>query len=198
MIPVVFSDRWLLVVDKPAGTPSQAGRDGRPGAFEHLKAEHGEVYLHHRLDTAASGLLLFARHAQANAPLTAAFRAHAVDRTYLAVAVGEVRAGLWSWPVDGQPARTEVEVLAAGSGLRLLRLRLHTGRKHQIRKHAAMAGAPLAGDKRYGGDASHAWPRLALHATRLALRHPVTEDAMAWESPLPADLAELVGLIGPG
>ena len=60
-----------------------------------------------------------------------------------------------------------------------------------------MAGAPLAGDKRYGGDASHAWPRLALHATRLALRHPVTEEAMAWESPLPADLTELVGLIDP-
>ncbi len=194
-LPVLHQDRWLLVVDKPAGLPSQAGRDGQPGAFERLRAEFGEVYLHHRLDTAASGLLLFATHPAANAPLTEAFRDHQIEREYLAIAVGAVSDGEWRWPVDGQPAHTTVRVEAAGSGMRALRLRLSTGRKHQLRRHAAMAGAPLAGDRRYGAEVGKAWPRLALHATRLALTHPVTGEAMAWESALPADLRELWAML---
>jgi 23S rRNA pseudouridine1911/1915/1917 synthase len=190
-VEVRFEDRWLVVVHKPAGLPTQAPRGGGDNLFDRLRAEHPYVGLHHRLDAAASGLVLLTLDRQVNAAVAAAFREHTIDRGYLAVLTGHARSGTWDRPVDGKRARTDVEVLGHGAGLTAVRLRLHTGRKHQIRVHAALAGTPVGGDRRYGGDATRRWPRLALHATTLRLTHPHTGEELAIDDPLPDDLRAL-------
>lgn len=174
----VYRDRWLLVVDKPAGLPTQATRTGEPGLYEQLCATEPYVGLHHRLDRNVSGLVLLTLDRSVNAAIAEGFRAHTIRRTYRATLEGEVAAGTWSWKVDGKPARTEVTVLRQASGQTEVELRLHTGRKHQIRIHAAMNGTPVAGDMRYGGDLTQPGPRLALHAWRLELVHPVTGEPL--------------------
>lgn len=196
---LVHDDGVLLVVDKPCGLPSQAEASGdAPHLYGLLCARFGYVGLHHRLDTPASGLLAFTRHRRANAPLAAAFRSGAVHRSYLAVVVGDPGpAGRWDAPLDGQPASTRFQRWAARDGLSALAIALDTGRTHQIRRHAAVAGFPLAGDRRHGGAAGRLWPRLALHAARLALPHPRTGAPMVFTAPLPADLAGLFGPFGP-
>jgi 23S rRNA-/tRNA-specific pseudouridylate synthase len=188
---VRYQGAGLVVVDKPAGLPTQAARGGGDNLFDQLRALRPYVGLHHRLDTAVSGLVLFTLDPDLNAPIARAFREHAIARTYLAVAVGEVATTRWERPVDGAPARTRVEVVGTGAGLTALRLWPETGRKHQLRIHAALAGAPLAGDRRHGGDAGRAWPRLALHATALGLTHPATGEEVEVRSPLPDELSEL-------
>lgn len=186
-----YRDRWLVVVDKPAGLPSQQARGGSDSVFTRLQADHAYVALHHRLDAAASGLLLLALDAEANAGLAAAFRTHRVERTYAAVADGRVATSTWERPVDGKAASTVARAVGHGAGCSALSLHLRTGRKHQLRVHAALAGHPLLGDRRYGGDAARHWPRLALHAVRLELDHPVTGERISVASPVPDDLVEL-------
>lgn len=180
-----YRDRWLLVVDKPPGLPTQAPRGGGDNLYDRLRAREAYVGLHHRLDAAASGLVLVTLDPSANRDIALAFRTHAVERTYLAVACGEVEPGVWDRPIDGEPACTVVEVAGRLGGRTLLRLRPRTGRKHQLRVHAAFAGAPLLGDRTYGGDP---FARLALHAAALALDHPVTGARVAVESELPREI----------
>lgn len=189
-----YRDRWLLVLDKPAGVPTQRTREGEPGLYEGIEAPY--VGLHHRLDRPASGLVLFTLDASVNAAVAAAFREHRVERLYAAVLVGEQPSTRWDRPLEGKPARTDLELLAMANGMSAVTCRLHTGRTHQIRQHAALAGRPVAGDRRYGGESAAAWPRLALHARRLALRHPVTREPLVVESPLPDDLTPLWHLAG--
>lgn len=186
---IAWEDPWLLVVDKPAGLPTQAARGGGPNLFDTLREGRPYVGLHHRLDTPVSGLVLFTLDPAVNPAVAEAFRTHAIVRTYLAVAVGEVAPGRWERPVDGQPARTGVEVVGRGSGLTALRLRPETGRFHQLRIHAALNGTPLLGDRRHGGGAARGAPRLLLHAAGLAWAHPVTGERCAVDSPWPAAVA---------
>lgn len=187
----VHRDRWLVVIDKPAGLPTQAARGGGDNVFDRLRATYPYVGLHHRLDTPVSGLVLFTLDPSVNAAVAAAFRDHAIERTYLGVVVGEVVAGRWNRPVDGLPAVTDVGVVGVGGGLCGVELRPRTGRNHQLRIHAALAGAPLAGDRQHGGDAARSWKRLALHATELRLTHPATGAELVARSPLPVDLEPL-------
>jgi 23S rRNA-/tRNA-specific pseudouridylate synthase len=182
----VFRDRWIVVVDKPAGLPTQPPQGGGDNVHDRLRASGGYVALHHRLDAAASGLLLFGLDRAVNAALAQAFRTHAIARTYLAIACGDVLDDVWDRPVEGKTARTRVEVVGRGGGRCALRLRPETGRKHQLRVHAALAGAPLLGDRVYGGDPAE---RLALHATGLAFAHPATNEPIVLSSPLPDELA---------
>jgi 23S rRNA pseudouridine1911/1915/1917 synthase len=179
----------------------------------------------HRLDKGTSGLMVVAKSALAHAALTAAFAARSraavrgeapgpggVVREYLAIAApppptgqGTLRTGYGRHPTDrkrftsrgagGKPAVTHWRVEEALAGAALVRLRLETGRTHQIRVHAADHGWPLVGDPLYGkaprelrGIAA-ALGRQALHAAALALDHPVTGARLALEAPLPADLS---------
>lgn len=182
----VYRDDVLLVVDKPASLPSQRTKRGEPGLFELLKATEPYVGLHHRLDRRASGLLVLALDRRVNKALARGFRKHTIRRTYVALCEGGVEDATWSWPVDGKPARTDVEALEAREdGTTAVRCRLHTGRTHQIRIHAAMNGTPLVGDRHYGGDLSRPWHRLGLHAERLELTHPLTSKPLDLRAPLP-------------
>ncbi len=188
---VVHEDRWLVVVDKPAGLPAQAPAGGGDNVFDRLRAERPYIALHHRLDAGVSGLMVLSVSPDVNAALAEAFREHRIERIYRAIASGRVSPGVWDRPVDGKPARTTVEVVGHASGRTALVLRPHTGRKHQLRIHAALAGHPLLGDRVYGEAIGRAWPRIALHAAGLALTHPGTGQPLVLESPLPPDLEPL-------
>lgn len=197
-LPERYRDRWLLVVDKPSGLPSQAMPGGdRNHVYNIVSAREGEVGLLHRLDTPASGLLLLTLDRSVNAALSKDFQERRIRREYLAVVVGDPGPeGVWEAPLDGEQARTRWRRAASRDGLSVLQLRLDTGRTHQIRRHAADAGVPVVGDRRHGGAAGRAWPRLALHAWRMKLNHPVSGAVLELEAPIPDDLAALLERAG--
>ena len=186
----------LLVLDKPSGWPSQRTRAGRAGVVEWAQERHPSARLHHRLDQPASGLMALSLSAVGRRWLSSALADHSARRTYLAVCQGLPAASIWSTRVDGQHARTHVEVLGHGGGFAALCLRLETGRKHQIRLHAATDGHPLVGDRRYGAEVGRAWPRLALHAWRLELPAFEGHGPLTCQAPLPGDLAALWSITG--
>jgi 23S rRNA pseudouridine1911/1915/1917 synthase len=201
---VVHEDDDLVVVDKPAGlltapTPESdrnnlasllarrlADTAGRPSDPRH------PVFVVHRIDLETSGLLVFARTADANRTLSETFRRHDLVREYLAVAAGRVPETLTviDRPVGGRQALTHLAVVERfGARATLVRARLETGRTHQIRLHLTAEGFPVLGDRKYGAVDALGAPRMALHATRLAFAHPRTGVALDFTSPWPADLA---------
>ena len=187
---VLYHDADLALVNKPHGLPSQADKGGQPGLIEHIwRAGFSDAALHHRLDQAASGVLAIAMSRRANPGLARAFQERSAHRVYVAVLGGPIGTTTWERAIDGQTARTWVEPLGTASGWTAVRLRLDTGRTHQIRRHAAMAGCAVVGDRRYGAELGRAWPRLALHGWRLELRHPIRGDPVAAIAPIPDDLA---------
>jgi len=197
-VVVLHVDDDLLLVHKPSGMPTQAGRDGQAGLIEHLRAGgFPTATLHHRLDQPASGVVAMGLSERANPGLAAAFREHTAQRTYRAVLGGPIATeGTWDAHIDGKVARTDFTRLGEGSGFSAVELQLQTGRTHQIRIHAALAGTPIVGDRRYGGELGRAWPRLALHAASLAIPHPVGGHLVEAVSPTPEDLRALWGLAG--
>jgi 23S rRNA pseudouridine1911/1915/1917 synthase len=188
-----YRDAAILVVDKPAGLPTQATREGgRRHLYAMLQARQRYVGLHHRLDTPASGLVLVTLDPTANAAVHAAFERHEIRRAYAVAVVGDPGpSGLWDAALDGDAARTRFRRVATDGRRSVLDVELETGRMHQIRRHAADAGTPVLGDLRYGGAAKKLWPRLALHARALAFAHPIGGAPVAVEGPLPDDLVEL-------
>ncbi len=211
-VDIVFEDRWLVALAKPAGMAAAAPRTRRPGeliAGEALAmvlsgraGRRVEVVLIHRLDRATSGLILFALHPRAAQGLGRAFQQGGVAKRYLAVVTGDPGPGevVLDHPIDrdpltpgrfapsprGRPARTVVRPLARQASHSLLEIRPLTGRSHQIRVHLACAGWPIVGDALYGGASA---PRLMLHAWRLELRHPVTGAPLSLTAPAPEDWA---------
>ncbi len=218
-VRIVFEDAQLVVVDKPAGVSSvpyearEQGtaldlvrdawrRQGRPATAQAL-------FVVHRIDKETSGLLAYAKTKGAERALATQFRAHTVERLYICVAHGEVRArriesmlvpdrgdglrGSTRRPGQGKRAVTHVEPVERLPRATLCHVRLETGKTHQIRIHLAEAGHPLVGEKVYvrdflaaGNDPLPA-PRLLLHAATLGFRHPTTGAPLAFEAPLPAD-----------
>jgi len=199
---IVFVDDHVIVAEKPAGlVTAPTPESDRGDLLDQLAQRHGEVYLVHRIDLPTSGLLVFARTREANRRLGDAFAAHDVDREYLAVAIGAVAAQTIDRPIEGRRAVTHVEPVEALAGATLVRVRLETGRTHQIRIHLAGAGHPVAGDAQHGGEASRTFvprpPRLALHAAVLGFTHPATGERVRFVSELPADLASWVARLRP-
>ena len=219
-LPIVFEDETLIVIDKPAGLVVHPGNGNASGTLMNALLHHvpelagvPRAGIVHRLDKDTSGLLVVAKTLTAQTDLVRQMQARSVKRHYLALALGAVeRDGTVDAPLGrhavqrtkmaivrsgGREARTHYTVLERFAKATLLECRLETGRPHQIRVHMASIKHPLAGDAVYGkaksGDARlDAFPRQALHAWRLALRHPATGIDMAWESALPADFAQLL------
>ena len=164
----------------------------------------------HRLDRNTSGLLLIAKRPEVQYYFTK--HQGAVRREYLALAEGTLAppAGTIDAPIAralpsiilrcvapaGKPARTHYRTEASDGRYSLLRLMLETGRTHQIRVHLAHLGHPLLGDDLYGGR-TDAIARHALHAARLTLRHPRTEESLTVEASLPADMARIAAALSP-
>jgi len=200
---VVHQDADVVVVDKPAGlltapTP-ESDRNNLARALSDRLGTPARVV--HRLDLETSGLLVFALTDEANRALAERFRVHDVERVYLAALRG-VLAGdehTVAEPVAGRRALTHVSVVTRFAAATLVRCRLETGRTHQIRLHARHLGHPVLGDRRYGevGPAAGDPPRMALHAAVLGFQHPVTGEALRFESPWPEDLAPWLAGLAP-
>ncbi len=189
-------------------------------ALLHHAPQLGEVPragIVHRLDKDTSGLLVVAKTLIAQTNLVRQLQARTVKREYLALVYGELRhAGTVDEPIgrhpanrvkmavteSGKPAVTHFQVEEKFPGCTLLRCRLETGRTHQIRVHLAHLKHPLVGDSMYLKgpqkcvpelrELLNGFPRQALHATRLALAHPVTGEMMEWHAPLPQDMVQLL------
>jgi len=189
-----YRDPHLLVVEKPSGLASQPTANNSANLYDLLNKKDSYVGLHHRLDTPASGLMLFTLNRKANPGIAKAFREQKIERCYLSVLVGELdtTGGAWSDPIDGKKATTHWKRLVIREGMTVIEARLESGRTHQIRKHAVAAGHPIVGDQRYGGSAGRLWKRLALHAHKLAFVHPILHQRIQIEIPMPADLAALM------
>lgn len=201
---IAHLDAGLVVVDKPAGLLSVPGRGPSRAdcAWSRVLALAPDALIVHRLDMATSGLLLFGRGADLQRALSIAFAERRVHKRYIAVVegcpqqdAGEIDLPLSAdWPnrprqqvdlVRGKPSVTQWAVVAREGPRTRLALRPLTGRSHQLRVHAAAMGWPIVGDRLYGGPAAPAEPRLLLHASELALAHPLDGRALRWTSPPP-------------
>jgi 23S rRNA pseudouridine1911/1915/1917 synthase len=192
---IVHEDEDLIVVEKPAGlltapTP-ESDRNNLASLLGRTQDGRRPIFVVHRIDLDTSGLLVFAKNDDANRALSELFRTHDLSREYLVVAAGVVPDTLATitHPVAGKRAVTHLTVVERFAAATWLRARLETGRTHQIRLHLRAEGHPVLGDSAYGTPTPHDPPRMALHAARLAFRHPRTGAELAFESPWPADLA---------
>ena len=199
---VLHEDNHVLVVFKPAGMPTQAGRPGEPCLLEVARQwvreryhKPGGVYLGlvHRLDRPVAGVVVLARTSKAASRLSAQVRARTVAKIYRALVSGRPAPAQGSLvhhvelTSDGRPvlhdapgpdrkeARLRYRVLRLGSPS-LLEVELDTGRKHQIRMQLARRGHPIVGDARYGSTVPFAGNAIALVAWRLAFTHPTQPD----------------------
>jgi 23S rRNA pseudouridine1911/1915/1917 synthase len=228
---VVHEDSRLLVVDKPAGLVVHPGAGTASGTLvnallhrvKDLSGVGGVLRpgIVHRLDKGTSGLLLVAKDDATHRALARQFAEREVSKEYLAVVLGvparreaSIDAPIGRDPLHrkrmsaraprGRPARSDYALLEALDGAALLRVRILTGRTHQIRVHLSSLGHPLVGDATYAAgraavcrratarEALSAFARPALHAWRLAFVHPGSGARLAFESPLPDDLERLL------
>ena len=229
-LAIVYEDDDLLVINKPPGLVVHPAAGNRDGTLQNALLHHDPALaalpragIVHRLDKDTSGLMMVARNLTAHSRLVAALQAREIRREYLALvntvltAGGEVEAPIGRHPVDrkrmavvagGKPALTHYRVVERYRAHTLVRLRLDTGRTHQIRVHMAHIHCPVVGDPVYGGrlrlprgagealrTALRNFRRQALHAQRLALLHPGSGEAVSWEAPVPPDMGELIGIL---
>ena len=215
---IVLEDEHLLVVDKPAGVvvhPAPGHPTGTLAqALATRGAEGGEPWrpgIVHRLDRDTSGLMMVAKSERVHRALQEMIRARQVQREYLALVEGrpDARTGTIDAPIgrdrarrkvvsvrsdSPRVARTHFEVVEAYARTTLLRVRLETGRTHQIRAHMAAIGHPICGDPQYGGAACGrrlGLTRQFLHAAKLTFKHPVSGADTCCESKPPADLQQI-------
>jgi RluA family pseudouridine synthase len=160
------SDDWIAV-DKPVGMPTQPTRDRQQRSLEELlRLQYREIWLVHRLDTPTSGVVRFAKTAEAAAKLSALFAGGEIRKTYLAILDGELtEERVVETPVQGKSARSTFRAKRRDGTTTLAEVVIETGRTHQIRIHAASIGHPVAGDRRYGSGSGA--KRLMLHAWKL-------------------------------
>ncbi len=218
---VVHEDAHLIVIEKPAGISSVPYERKEAGTAldlirahwrrEGRKATVTPLYTVHRIDKDTSGLLVFAKTRLGERGLHRIFQEHLADREYLAVAHGHVTQrrfesrivpdrgdgirGSTTRPNEGQQAITHVLSVDKLARASLCRLRLETGRTHQIRIHLSEGGHPLVGETVYIRDLLRAGrtplpcPRLLLHAATLGFSHPVTSERLGFSADLPDDFA---------
>jgi 23S rRNA pseudouridine1911/1915/1917 synthase len=208
---IAYQDEHLIVVDKAPGVVVHPARGHREDTLAQLLApllaggEPERAGIVHRLDRDTSGLLVVSRSEEAHRRLQAALAGRLIEREYLALVEGRppARTGTIEAPIGRDP-RVRTRMAVGGSGARearthftleralpdssLLRLRLETGRTHQIRVHLQAIGHPLCGDPEYGTPGRLGLKRQFLHATRLAFDHPITGRPIEVHSPLPSDL----------
>ena len=208
-----YEDEHLLVVDKAAGVVVHPGRGHAHDTLSQLLAgsaaggDPARAGIVHRLDRDTSGLLVVARSEESHRRLQAAVARRLVEREYLALVSGvpPARSGTIDAPVGrdarvrtrmsvggahAREARTHFTLERALGGVSLLRLRLETGRTHQIRVHLRAIGHPVCGDPEYGTAGQLGLQRQFLHAARIAFEHPFTGARVDVSSPLPVDLKE--------
>lgn len=231
-LDIVFEDADVIVINKPAGLTVHPGAgissgtlvNGLLGHCSDLSGIGGEIRpgIVHRIDKDTTGILVVAKNDAAHQGLSAQFSQHTVKRVYYALVFGSpktdkgrIEGEIGRHPVDrkkmsgsarhGRHAVTHWKVLARYSGVTLLKLRLETGRTHQIRVHLSEAKHPLLGDSVYGGDARlgnikdvklrsliKELGRQALHAKTLGFIHPSSGEYVEFDSDLPEDMQRII------
>ncbi|MBP9841022.1 MAG: RluA family pseudouridine synthase [Simkaniaceae bacterium] len=205
-VDILYEDLDIVVVRKPSGLLSVDKDDEREMSLHRLlKRRRQRVYPVHRLDKAASGVLVFTYSEFARDGLKNQFAAHTTYREYRAVVEGILETPSGSWinflkedkalkmyvAEEGKEAITHFEVLKTmkDKDATLLKITLETGRKNQIRVQCSEAGHPICGDRKYGSQ-TNPYKRLALHALLLEFNHPVTGKRMRFtdENALPLPL----------
>lgn len=227
---IVYEDDDLLVLNKPAGLVVHPGAGTPDGTLLNALLHHcpqveqlPRAGIVHRLDKETTGLMVVAKNIATYTALVAALQAREITREYEAIAIGVMTAGgtinapigrhptkrtLMAVHPNGKPATTHYRVAERFRAHTRLRLRLESGRTHQIRVHMAHLSYPLVGDPQYGGrprppkqasaefmEVMRGFHRQALHATRLALVHPGTGEMMEWTAPLPEDMQTLLRVL---
>ncbi|AGH80367.1 RluA family pseudouridine synthase [Psychromonas sp. CNPT3] len=230
-LDIIFEDEHILVINKPAGLVVHPGAGNPDGtvlnALLHHYPEIVEVPragIVHRLDKDTTGLMVIAKTVPAQTHLVTSLQAREITREYDAIAMGCFTAGgrveapigrdkanrvkMAVATVGGKHAVTHYRVAEKYRAHTRLRLRLETGRTHQIRVHMSHIGHVLAGDPVYGGrprppkgasesltTTLRAFKRQALHAIMLRLEHPITGEIMEWHAPVPDDMKELAAVL---
>jgi 23S rRNA pseudouridine1911/1915/1917 synthase len=218
---LLHEDGALLVVDKGAGILTVPTGKGERNTLVHALERYvsrgtsraSRVFVVHRLDRDASGLLVFAKTPEAADRLKEQFAASKPDREYVALVAGRVPTSAGTFKTflttgkslqrystsrrgDGELAITHYRVESLLQDASLVRVRLETGRRNQIRVHFAEAGHPVLGDTRYRPDLAQGkgWglKRLALHAAVLGFSHPMTGEALRFDSPLPREFGQYI------
>ncbi|GBF74771.1 hypothetical protein PA598K_03138 [Paenibacillus sp. 598K] len=224
-LDILYEDEHLLILNKAAGVivhPTHGHYTGTlANGVVHYWLERGERYRFrpvHRLDQDTSGVVAVAKNPYVHQQLSLQMQRDEIDKRYCAFVEGapSISVGTVDAPIDRDPAQPHVRIVTPqgypsvthyetvrtyAAGASLVRLRLETGRTHQIRVHMKHIGCPLLGDPMYGGLGTEADARLAafgaelgrqaLHAERLAFRHPWTGEPMTFAAPLPEDLRQL-------
>ena len=227
---IVYEDEHLLVIDKPAGLVVHPAAGHADGTLLNALLHHVPDIINvpragivHRLDKDTTGLMVVAKTLQAQTKLVDQLQKRSVSRIYECISIGVITAGgTVNAPIGrssanrqrmavidgGKPAVTHYRVLERFRSHTHVRVKLETGRTHQIRVHMTHVGFPLVGDPLYAGrfrippaasptlvQTLREFPRQALHARFLELEHPATGKRMKWESPLPEDLVWLLSLL---
>lgn len=205
---MLYEDERLLAIDKPAGLATIAERQKEKGSVHQYLQEvcNRRLFIVHRLDKDVSGVLLFAKTAEAHRALCMAFEGRQVEKRYAALLLGRLdpaeqlveapirQFGSGRMGVDpqGKPSSTRFVLQEHRSGLCLVYAFPLTGRRHQIRVHAYHLGHPIAGDPLYGDKQQQSrYPRLFLHACSIKFPEAVLGSAIAIEAPLPAAFSEI-------
>ena len=234
-LDILFEDEHLVVVNKAAGMVVHPGAGTSSGTLVNALLAHvtdlsgiGGMLrpgIVHRIDKETSGILVVAKNDQAHQALAHQFKEHSIKRLYIALVYGtpatdkgRIESVIGRHPVDrkrmsgkvsrGKAAVTHWQVLKRLPGITLMRLRLETGRTHQIRVHLSEAGFPILGDKVYGGSGRIAgikdpglrslvkqMDRQALHAKTLGFIHPATGNYLEFDTELPEDMAGIIAYL---
>lgn len=217
---ILFEDKYLIAVNKPAGidtqpTPARYRGTLYDNMLRYLRDEKNiakpSLAMVQRLDRDTSGVIIFSIHQKSHKNLTADFMDRSVVKSYLALTEGilpetegeihNLIAGMRTMnkmlvvKKGGKEAHSTYRVEDNSRNCSLVRVGLHTGRRHQIRVHLATLGNPILGDRLYGGAGSIesvAVERQMLHAISLTLKHPVTKDELVIKAPIPDDMYRLM------
>lgn len=214
-IRLLFEDDYLLVIDKPPGMLSMATDEERNATAYHLLREYvrntkpqARIFIVHRLDRETSGVMMYAKTEAVQQTLQNNWKEAVLERVYTVLVEGRVtppEGTIRSWLKesktktmyvtkrgDGQLAVTHYKVMEQTDEYSLLECRLETGRKNQIRVHMQSQGHSVVGDKKYGSKRSP-FGRLGLHARVLAFVHPVTQELLRFETPVPQAFRRVFG-----
>ena len=211
---IIFQDKFVLILNKPAGIPVLPdgwGKDA-PYLVKMLEENYGKIFVVHRLDKITSGVMVFARDAESHRTLNMQFENHEVEKVYHAIVEGnptwEERTAKHPLRVNvghkhrtvvddrnGKPSETRFRLRKLYQAAALIEAMPKTGRTHQVRVHAKAVGYPLVGDILYGAAESKIIARPALHALSLTFTHPNTHERLTFTAEYPQDFDTALKLL---